>query len=258
MFGQVQHTLGERSARLTYLLPESASLSPAMVELVEGLSTIAGQMSAFNLLAEVDENAAVFESLRTAGFSVYGWQRIWKMQLPAPEQKQHGGHWQPAVVKDEIPIRSLFQSLVPPLVQAAEPLTSRRPDGLVYRNEGELLAYVEVMSGPRGIYLHPLIHPAAEDVENLLKNLAKNLYSSMHRPVYLAVRSYQAWLETALEQLEASCTPRQALMIKRLSIVQRVEVLNPHLSAVEAHRVETSTPLLRFNDTLNKSKTKIG
>ena len=37
------------------------------------------------------------------------------------------------------------------------------------------------------------------------------------RPVYLCVRSYQAWLEPALEDLGAKSAPRQAVMVKHLA-----------------------------------------
>ena len=88
-----------------------------------------------------------------------------------------------------------------------------------------MLAYVEGMYGPAGIVLYPLIHPGVDNVSELLADLLHNLPSRLGRPVYMAVRSYQAWLETSLQQLDGQFSPRQALLVKHLVTPQRVGVL---------------------------------
>jgi len=48
--------------------------------------------------------------------------------------------------------------------------------------------------------------------------------------VYICVRSYQSWLEPAIEELGAEAGPRQAVLVKHLSSLQK----SPRMLAVPA------------------------
>jgi len=245
LIGQMIYVSGERSARLSFMAPDNASQAAGLPALFEGLANQAGEWGAFNLLAEVEELAPIFENLRRSGFCVYAWQRIWQLPPLGSGEGRPPNHWKPASPADEFAIRSLYQSLVPPLVQSAEPLSPRTPQGLVYHQEGEVLAYAEGVGGPRGIYLQPVIHPAAECVPNLLDDLPYALpIHFFGRPVYFAIRSYQAWLESAMEEMHARVTPRQALFVKHLMSAQRVPVTNKRLGVLEQHQVEPTAPMI--------------
>lgn len=223
LIGQMRYTPGDRSARMAFIAPEPECDTPSVNALIEYFAGLAGRQGAFHLLAELDEHHPALAYLRRSGFSVFSWQRIWKF----PAETATGGMpnlWKPARNGDEIAVRSLYHSLVPPLVQAAEPFHSRMNKGLVYRHEGEVLAHAAGVYGPRGIYLYPLIHPAVENVGEILADLLQQLPSRMGRPLYLSVRSYQAWLETTLQQIDGETLPRQALLVKHLVQAQRVEV----------------------------------
>ena len=137
-------------------------------------TAIALSIFAFHLLGEVDELSPAFESMRRAGFSVYAWQRIWELPLDSANGKGPSP-WQPVDAECEQAVRSLFQVVVPPLVQSAEPLPNRRLRGLIYRKGTDILAYVEGAFGPRGIYLYPLVHPDLDDVAGLLRTLPQAL-----------------------------------------------------------------------------------
>ena len=65
--------------------------------------------------------------------------------------------------------------------------------------------------------LFPLIHPEATDVSEKLASLIGNLPDRRNRPVYICVRSYQAWLEPVLADLGAKGGNRQAVMVKHLA-----------------------------------------
>jgi hypothetical protein len=239
LIGQMRYTPGERSAHLAFLAPDCACESPALPVLLDYFAAQAGRRGAYHLLAELEEHHAAFEDLRRCGFSVYGWQRIWQFPLPANTHSDELNLWQPARPVDEFSVRSLYQSLVPPLVQAAEPLSERVSKGLIFRQGDEVMAYVEGVYGPKGIYLYPIIHPAVEKVGDLLADLLQNLPLRMGRPVYLSVRSYQAWLETSLQQLDGQFSPRQALMVKHLVKPQRVEALPSRLMLENRHAEPT-------------------
>ena len=264
LIGQIQYTAGDRSAHLLFLMPDEALGQPHLMHLLENFATQAGNWGAFHLLAEVDESSCAMEGLRRSGFSVYAWQRIWKFTPTEGMTAQHNrskngknkekngsSPWRPASSVDEVAIRNLYQSLVPPLVQSAEPLSVRRLPGWVYRQDGEILAYVEGIYGPQGIYLQPLIHPAVENVSQVLCSLLCNQPSQLGRPIYLSIRSYQAWLETVVRDLECQVGPRQALMVKHLVLQQRVAVTAARHSVLEKYAAEPTVPMVR-NSTVNK------
>lgn len=251
LVGQMQYAAGDRSAHIVFLMPDESLNQPGVSEVLDRLAVKAGSWGAFHLLAEVEENSCAIEGLRRSGFSVYAWQRIWKY-LPREARPESNGHslWQRATSIDEVMIRNLYQSLVPPLVQSAEPLTSQNLPGWVYRQDGEILAYVEGTYGSQGIYLQPLIHPGVEDVNRVLANLLAYQRNPSGRPIYIAIRSYQAWLDTVVRDLECEVTPRQALMVKHLVVQQRAALkLSPH-SVLEKITGEPSVPLVHNSTTI--------
>ncbi|HEX7598052.1 MAG TPA: hypothetical protein VF518_07540, partial [Polyangia bacterium] len=87
------------------------------------------------------------------------------------------------------------------------------------------------------IYLYPLIHPDIEDAVSLVKSLPAALAPLLGRPIYMAVRSYQAWLENTLSDLSAKSSPRQALMVKHMAQTQRVP-LTARLVQMEGRQIE--------------------
>lgn len=238
LLGQVTYLMGNRSARISFLAPECDQSNQSVASLLDGLAWQAGQMGAFSLLAEVEEQSPAFECLRRAGFSVYAWQRVWRLSLPVEAGQTHG--WQNATSLDEQAVRNLYQMLVPPLVQSAEPISGRRLNGLVFREKGEMMAYADCVFGTRGIYVIPLFHPDIADGLALLRGLMPALAPLLRRPVFLAVRSYQAWLENLLADLPAEASPRQALLVKHLTSAARVP-LNARLSAIDPRQAEQGT-----------------
>jgi hypothetical protein len=257
LIGQIQYADGERSARIVFLMPDDGLTQPGLADLLEDLAIRAGGWGAFHLLAEVEENSCAMDGLRRSGFSVYAWQRIWKF-LPSANRVSNGdgkngaAMWHPAASVDEVMIRNLYHSLVPPLVQSAEPLTPHRPLGWTYRQDGEILAYVEGFYGPQGIYLQPLIHPGVENVSHVLSNLLINQRNPLGRPIYMAVRSYQAWLETVVRDLECQVGPRQALMVKHLVAQQRAAVQVARHSVLEKYPLEPTVPMVHNSTATNK------
>ena len=262
IIGHMQHTFGDRSARIVFLMPESGLNQPVLYDLLESMAVQAGSWGAFHLLAEIEENGCALEGLRRSGFAVYAWQRIWKFFHNG--DNNHGGAangngknstslWKPASSIDEVSVRNLYQALVPPLVQSAEPLTTRKLSGWVYRQDNEILAYVEGQSGPHGIYLQPLIHPAVENISQVLSSLLLHQPGRQSRPVFLAIRSYQAWLEPVVRDLECQVGPRQALLVKHLVMHQRDIVPARHmvLEKYSSEPVVSSVPIVN-NSSISK------
>jgi hypothetical protein len=226
--GGIIQTNGDTFAKLLYLAPASQMDHPALPALIEHLISQAGSWGALHVLAEVDESSPAFVPLRKAGFSVYAWQRIWDVTPLAGDTTDrngdgdqagrgdgNSGHQWKRVETVHLPsVQSLYHQIVPPLLQPVEP-APKQPTGFIC-NEGAR-AHVGISTGMLGIVLFPLIHPDVTDVGTKLASLARSLPNRGGRPVYICVRSYQAWLEPALEDLGAKGADRQAIMVKHLA-----------------------------------------
>jgi hypothetical protein len=236
LMGGVYQMRGAPLARLLYLAPASGLDHRELPALLENLSAEAGKWGAFHVVAEVNEDSEAFSSLRAAGFSVYAWQRMWDVSGIAIDPG--AGSWE-RVSSIHIPgIQSLYQQIVPPLIQPVEHMPEH-PTGFVCNEE--VRCYASYSSGAYGIALNPLIHPEATRVEAKLLALINSLTNRRSRRVYICVRSYQAWLENGLTDLGASGGPRQALMVKHLARLvkeeQAVRAKQPAGVSVQASRV---------------------
>jgi len=212
VLGGIIHTGDDAFAKLLYLAPLSNLGHPELPALIEALSSQAGTWGAFHVLAEVDEMSDAFVPLRKAGFSVYAWQRMW--QTSELTHVNERSDWT-RVRSVHLPaVQSLYHQIVPPLLQPVEQ-QPKTPIGWM-SNEGPK-CHVSALYGVRGIVLTPLIHPEATEVSSKLAALISNLPDRRNRPVYVCVRSYQAWLEPVLADLGAKAGERQAVMVKHLA-----------------------------------------
>lgn len=211
VLGGIIHTRDETFAKLYYLAPSSQLDHPNLPDLIENLSEQAGTWGAFHVLAEVNETNGAFVSLRRSGFSVYAWQRMWDVSKIAESDSSFA--WT-RVKSIHLPsMQNLYHQIVPPLLHPVE----AQPKAAVgwMCNEGAK-CYVSTSYGMHGIVLIPLIHPEATNVSEKLSALISKLPDRRNRPVYICVRSYQAWLEPVLADLGAKAAERQAVMVKHL------------------------------------------
>jgi hypothetical protein len=223
LIGGVIHSRGEAFAKLLYLAPASRLDHVALPELVEHLVVQVGEWGAFHVIAEIDETSDAFPALRRAGFSVYAWQRMWDVSDLKGDSDLSKG-WTRARSVNRPALQSLYHQIVPQLMHPVEPF-SKSARGLIC--DGDLKCYVSLASGAQGIVMTPLIHPEATGVEEKLSSLLNCIPDRRGRPVYLCVRSYQAWLEPALEDLGAKSAPRQAVMVKHLARLIKDEQTAP-------------------------------
>ena len=212
VLGGIIHSRDETFAKLLYLAPASQLGHPDLPALIDNLSAQAGAWGAFHVIAEVDETSDAFVPLRRSGFSVYAWQRMWDVSQIA--ESASGVQWTRVRSINLHSLHNLYHQIVPPLLQPVEPQPN---DGLGWMcNEG-VTCYVGVSQGVYGIVLAPLIHPEATDVGAKLASLVASLPDRRNRPIYVCVRSYQAWLEPVLADLGARGADRQAVMVKHLA-----------------------------------------
>ncbi len=214
--GGVIHSRDETFAKLLYLAPATQLNHPNLPELIENLAVQAGEWGAFHVLAEVDERSDAFVPLRKSGFSVYAWQRMWDVSHVV--ESSSSIEWKRVRSTDLPSIQSLYHQIVPPLLHPIEP-QPRTPSG--WMCDDGVKCYASISQGVYGIVLFPLIHPEATDVGAKLASLITNLPDRRNRPVYICVRSYQAWLEPVLADLGAQGADRQAVMVKHLAHLVR-------------------------------------
>ena len=247
--GQFTRQIRHVFARLTFLGPvEALSLSPGL-NLVDALSQAAGSHNIHHLIAEIDEHSPAFELLRRAGFAVYARQRIWQHSLPLSiDPERIDVDWRLEAATDVAAIRSLYQNLVPGLVQQVEAPPSSNDRSLVRWRQEELLGYLEMEDGPRGLWVQAYIHPAVERTDDLLISFLKHVNTSTQKPLYFCVRSYQAGLSRILQDLGFVPRSDQAVMVKRLTVAMRDRV-SAALPAIEGTQPEPTAPITQSPST---------
>jgi len=251
LVGQVVHIRNLPFARFSYLAPEDAIQSAAVAALLENLVRRVGERQARSLVAEVEETTYTFEALRKAGFSIYSRQRIWKA-TQVSKVEGDDSPWRRPRSQDEFAIHALYNDLVPALVQQVEPPYWDDKSGYVFYQQGELLAYVDVVSGPRGIWVQPFFHPQIDQVTERINDLLMMLKPSSNRPVYIGLRSYASWLEAFLEDLDMEVGPRQAVMVKRLAagVKQFESAPLPEMAGTPKATIPYSQPILQHEEEL--------
>lgn len=220
LFAQISHTRNASYARLSFLAPETGLESLDLPALLDYLAREIGERGAFHILAEVDECSLAYQVLRQAGFAIYARQSIWRLEGET-RRKNSSLRWRNCTPSDLIGVRTLYNNLVPGLVQQAEPLPRGQLRGLVHEQDGEIKGYIELRYGLYGIWAQPFIHPDAEELPENMVRLLYNLPNRGSRPVYVCIRSYQSWLETAIEPSGASARTVQAVLVRHLALPRR-------------------------------------
>lgn len=248
-FGQLQPASASEPARLLYLAPRYvAGEGPAWRELLERMSQEAGERGAHNLLAEVDEHSREFEALRAFGFAIYARQDIWRLVGPAKSTAAPGVvSLRPGQAADAFGVHTLYANVVPRLVQQVEPPPMNPERGYVLEVDGEILAFLDVKRGPRGMWVEPFLHPEAfnRSAEVIAAGL-RYLSDRGERPVYFCIRSYQDWLHEPLAEAGFEPWAEQAVMVKRLAVrIPEVEPVRVPTLGVEAGRAKVTSPIVR-------------
>lgn len=241
VLGQFHLQPGGSIARLAFLGPAPALGQQSAALLIDALVRAAGEQGALNLVADVDEDGAPFEVLRHAGFAIYARQRLWCLEPPTTHDPgRPAERWRREHPSDRSAVQSLYFNLVPGLVQQVEPPPAEGR-GMVHWGAGELLGYLEMERGPRGTWIHPYFHPAAEHLSELFTDLILQLAASGERHLFVNVRSYQGWMNSVLERLGFTRWQDQSVMVKRLAASVRRPALSP-LSALENTSPEPTAP----------------
>lgn len=244
IIGQIHQSQNHSSTHLNYLLHPEESDPFDLVVLLEALIKQAGYWGAKQVVADLAIDADFLPQFRKAGFSVWAKQRVFRYKSGTVVKSHHEKRWRTWTSKDIHAMRSLYLTLVPPLIQPVEPMTRREKLGLVfYDGNGVLQAYADLVYGPAGAWVLPLIHPEAkENMTDLLLQMLMDLPGLYDRDIFVTVRSYQPWVEHALENLSAQPGPEQVLLVRHLTIRQRVKA-EFSFSSVENGKTEPTIPV---------------
>jgi hypothetical protein len=238
--------MGTSNARLSFLAPESASEISELSTLLDYMANQVGRQGAFHILADVDESSPMYHLLRRVGFAIYARQRIWRLAGDALGEGDLSP-WIACKSSDVIGIRSLYNNVVPGLVQQVEPLPKKNLKGYVHYQDGNLGAYFELKYGRYGIWAQPYVHPDAENFTHQLVQFMNTLPGRRNRPLFICVRSYQSWLESAIEAIGAQPGPQQAVMVRHLTVANRVKQAYP-LKVINGKNVEPTAPVAQIED----------
>ncbi len=253
LIGQVHFNFGHNSARLSFLAPDFALENHALVALLDHLAWESGSRGSLRMVAEIDETKDIFECFRLSGFNVYTRQQIWKIPNPSDGNISTNVDWRPLQSIDQHAVQNLYHAVVPPLIQSAEGLNKRPIQGFGFQQNDEILAFIEVNEGPNGIFLSPVVHPNLRQPKELLSGMLQQIPKTSGRPVYLAVRDYQSWLNDAAEQLNGESSDRKVLMVKHLARQQRVPVTSAIRKVLEQHSAEPTAPIIQHSQ-INKRR----
>jgi len=181
IIGQIHQSIKLETTHLSYLLQPPESEPGDLVFLLEGLIKRAGKWGAKQLVAEIPLTYELFTHFRKAGFSVLAKQQIyrWNGVQKAPKSAI-GGSWRIWNCEDVSSMRSLYLTLVPPLIQPIEPLTRRERLGLVHIDaHGNLQAYADAIAAyEEAIRIKPSGKEALANMEQ-----AKTLKTNREREI---------------------------------------------------------------------------
>ena len=239
---QVTCSMGTPYARLSFIAPVDGLEQAELIALTEYIAADMGQLGVFHILADVDEDSPVFQLMHRAGFAIYARQRTWRLD-GEPRGETNSAPWRASHARDAISIRSLYCNVVPGLVQQVETLPQKDLKGVVYYQNAELLAFIELKYGRKGIWVQPFVHPDTAGFDRHLAQLLHDMPGRRERPLFICVRSYQSWLDSAVESMGAQPGPQQAVMVRHLAIPRRVNQTLP-ITAINGKRVEPTVSIV--------------
>jgi hypothetical protein len=225
-------------AHIAYIAPtlEEDEDDTVWMHILDSMAVEAGKRGAHILVAEVDELAPLFKTMRLASYSIYARQEIW--ERPPGDYSA----FEPALKvelaetsESDLPgIQLLYGNVVPRLVQQITGLPNAG-QGLVYRKDERVEGFIGVAEGKAGVYLTPHLHPDVfSDASAILASAIAQVGRSSKVPVYVRVRRYQDWLDSALVDLGFEIGTRQAVMVKHITAGIRSAAFAPLSHRLEA------------------------
>ncbi|MGB1287919.1 MAG: hypothetical protein ACPG7F_15375, partial [Aggregatilineales bacterium] len=213
--GQLRYRQEDSCAHIVYIVPEGDDEQNNSLLILDALAREAGRHGAHFLMAEIEPEHALYETLRQARFASYARQTIWRHQ-PVTRQHETPLRLAQATPQDEIGITSLLYNIIPTMLQHVA-LPEGDMKGLLYRHEGQIAAYIAYVEGERGIYALPFIHTDVADIAQELLEAAWTQLASDDVPLYICIRTYQYWLDSILDRMNFTSWTEQVMMVRHIA-----------------------------------------
>jgi len=217
--GQFRYRPDDLNAHIVYIAPslDANAEDTVWLHVLDAMVREAGKHVAHALVAEIETSSSLFETLRTARFATYTRQTIWRRDPVEQPVKDGTIKLEEETSNDQLGILSLISCIVPTMLQQiASPPGDMQ--GLVYRHNGRIEAWIGISEGKQGIYLLPFIHPDVMPISHELIHAAiATLERASRLPVYVCVRTYQSWLNDVLGRMGFERWVEQAVMVKQIA-----------------------------------------
>jgi hypothetical protein len=253
--GQFRYRQDDSNAHIVYLAPalKEDEDDTVWLHILDAMAQEAGKHGAQNLVAEVEVSHRLFETMRRSGFSVYSRQVIWQHDAMNEEAQDPPLCLTEESNGDQIGIASLLGCTIPRILQTVMGPTTDM-EGLVYRKDGRVEAYIAYSEGKHGVYLIPYLHPdVLSEAADIIASAVLIVERTRKVPVYVSVRGYQGWLENAMLDLEFNPWLEQAVMVKHLTAGIRQTTFSR--MNLRGSGVKTSPPISIINLNDNQEDT---
>jgi hypothetical protein len=251
--GQFRYRPGESNAHIVYLAPtlDEHEDDTTWLHMLDAMAEQAGENGAHNLVGEVELSHRLFETMRRAGYAVYSRQVIWRHSPIVAGFPFSDLQITPESEDDQIGIAALLGCTIPRIMQAVMG-PSADMEGLVYRKDGQVEAYVAYSEGKHGVYLLPFLHPEVlTEAPDIAAAALQKIERCRKLPVYISVRGYQGWLENAMLDLGFSPWLEQAVMVKHLTAgIRQTSFAQVSLSASGRQKPAATLQMVSLNDNL--------
>ena len=251
--GQFRYRPGESNAHIVYLSPtlDEHEDDTTWLHMLDAMAEQAGENGAHNLVGEVELSHRLFETMRRAGYAVYSRQVIWQHGPIVAGFAFSDLQITPESEDDQIGIAALLGCTIPRIMQAVMG-PSADMEGLVYRKDGQLEAYVAYSEGKHGVYLLPFLHPEVlSEASDIVAAALQKIERCRKLPVYISVRGYQGWLENAMLDLGFKPWLEQAVMVKHLTAgIRQTSFAKVSLSASGRQKPAATLQMVSLNDNL--------
>lgn len=217
--GQFRYRQGDANAHIVYLAPtlDEREDDASWLHMLDAMAAQAGENGAHTLVGEVELSHRLFETMRRAGYAVYSRQVIWRREPLASVPDPADLTITPESADDEIGIAALLGCTIPRIMQPVMG-PSAEMQGLVFRQNGQIEAYLAYSEGKQGVYVMPFLHPEVlGKAPAIIAAALMRIDRARKLPLYICVRGYQGWLENAMLDLQFAPWLEQAVMVKHLT-----------------------------------------
>ncbi len=240
---------------------------PVWERILEYAVRQAGLRGVRTLYARIPWGVGAGPPLARAGWTAYATETVFQ----APDARVSGGRRflpRPQEAADTWAVHQLYCAVTPRTVQTAEAFTSRRWEipaargrrvspvaGLVFEQDGLVVAYARALRGDRSRSVELMVHPEYRSVTgDAIDGTLFALGSRGARRTWWTIRGYQSELSGPLQERGFSAAFEQELLVRyTTAVVKRAAVESAHFTLDVRERVPSRVPTFLRNTSEDRS-----